>query len=261
MFFKMCMYASDAAYTPELLSKPESVWILDKIDVEGDAYGQSVVAHHKTENLIVVAFRGTIITSINNLLTDIDYAQIDYPQCKNCKVHKGFKTHFEEMSAMVQNSLAKARKARPTAKIICTGHSLGAALAIVFAVRLYENVPSLRGNIQLVTYGSPRVGNQAFVNYVNTFIGESKIFVVVYKGDPITSVPLVKQNYKHIGNGIRYKFSTNNSFAKENYNDSDPSFLAGLSTVWHANDHRQYTSIKDAQCYRRRIRRVLRKMK
>ena len=51
-------------------------------------------------------------------------------------------------------------------KVTLTGHSLGGAIAIVATAHLAANLPTSIG-LRTITYGSPRVGNQAFVDYVN----------------------------------------------------------------------------------------------
>ena len=50
-------------------------------------------------------------------------------------------------------------------KVTLTGHSLGGALATVATAHLAVNIPSI--SLRTITYGAPRVGNQAFIDFVN----------------------------------------------------------------------------------------------
>lgn len=52
-------------------------------------------------------------------------------------------------------------------RVTLTGHSLGGALAIIATAHLAVNLPPTI-KLRTITYGSPRVGNQAFVNFVNS---------------------------------------------------------------------------------------------
>lgn len=69
-------------------------------------------------------------------------------------------------SADVLAAVKKAISANSATKVTLVGHSLGGALATIGLLHLSHNLPS---NIQLkaVTYGMPRVGNDAFVSAVN----------------------------------------------------------------------------------------------
>ena len=150
-----------------------------------------------------ISFPRNIVTSLTNLLTDIEFSQTTFDKCTNCMVHKGFKKDFDKMAVNVLNYLTIVRETRLTANIICTGYSLGAALATLFSTYLYKNVSLLKGRIQVVVYGSPRVGNIPYANYINSSIVVPNIFMVVYKDDTITDVPTVKQKFYHIGSGVR----------------------------------------------------------
>ena len=50
----------------------------------------------------------------------------------------------------------------PTAKLIVTGHSLGAAQATLAALEINEYIKKID---VFYIYGSPRVGNKKFVEY------------------------------------------------------------------------------------------------
>ena len=58
--------------------------------------------------------------------------------------------------------------AEPKSKIFITGHSLGAALAVLCAAEIGAQDRSLGLNVTGVyTYGEPRVGNAAFQRFYN----------------------------------------------------------------------------------------------
>ncbi len=63
---------------------------------------------------------------------------------------------------MRRTVLLKQSKGRPPTKVICTGHSLGAALASLCGV--WASLQWLDADVRVVTFGSPAVGNQEFAN-------------------------------------------------------------------------------------------------
>lgn len=84
--------------------------------------------------------------------------------CEGCWAHLGFLLAYSEIIHRVNNSLAAATRLFPSYGITVTGHSLGAAVATLVAMRLRE----VGYQVDLYTYGSPRVGNLALVSYLTT---------------------------------------------------------------------------------------------
>ena len=67
-------------------------------------------------------------------------------------------------------TLARARRSvlmglsngRPPTKVVCTGHSLGAGVASICG--LWASLQWVEADVRVVTFGSPAVGNQAWVD-------------------------------------------------------------------------------------------------
>ncbi|XP_024370194.1 triacylglycerol lipase OBL1 [Physcomitrium patens] len=93
-------------------------------------------------------------------------------------------------------------KDNPRAKLFITGHSLGGALASLYATMLhYTGQTEIASKIGAVyTFGQPLVGDQDFVNYANSKL-KGKFFRVVYCNDVVPRVPFddIVMAYKHIG--------------------------------------------------------------
>jgi len=112
-------------------------------------------------------------------------------------MHSGFalviEAMYQEIIQVIHEELPSKDKPK---KIWVTGHSLGAALAILFALKysLEENLNnnSLGG---VYTYGCPKVGNQKFAEIFDSLLKE-KTFRFVNFGDYVTDVP---KNGKHVG--------------------------------------------------------------
>jgi hypothetical protein len=114
------------------------------------------------DDALVVAFRGTDSSNIHNWIIDLMIGQMSpYQGCPGCGVHSGFYAAWTALSEHVVNSLddfARASHPRPP-PILVTGHSLGSALATLAAYELSLGGYPVR---RVVTFGSPRVGNDAF---------------------------------------------------------------------------------------------------
>ena len=70
-------------------------------------------------------------------------------------------------------------------KVTTVGHSLGAALSLLDAVYLPLHIKGV--SFQTVLYGLPRVGNQAFADYVDAHV--TSFTRINNKEDPIPIVP------------------------------------------------------------------------
>lgn len=147
---------------------------------------------------VVVSFRGT--HSAGNWLANLDFgveACDDLPVAadSDCKVHSGFNTAWAAVKGSMYSFLADSQLAYPNYTVVVTGHSLGAAVGTIAAAHLRAGgVPCA-----LYTFGSPRVGNQGFVDLVQGQEGTN--YRVTHLDDPVPRVPPswdVMGAYRHL---------------------------------------------------------------
>jgi len=104
------------------------------------------------DGTLYVVFEGS--TTIHSWESNLNIGEIAFLKDESRKVHRGFYQEALLAKAYLQKNLAFREK------IVVTGHSLGAAIALLFASILHEN----GYDVTLLTFGSPPVGNQAFVS-------------------------------------------------------------------------------------------------
>ena len=84
--------------------------------------------------------------------------------------------------------------------MVVTGHSLGAALALLDSVYLSLHLPD-GTRMTMVGYGMPRVGNAAFADYVDAMNDADSVTVTVThinnQKDPIPVVPGLFLGFTH----------------------------------------------------------------
>jgi len=83
-----------------------------------------------------------------------------------------------------------------------TGHSLGGALCTLLAADLGASVKSGSRNftVTAINFGSPRVGNRAFVAMYNDLVPDS---VRVVNGDDLVPTLPALLGYRHVDHGVR----------------------------------------------------------
>ncbi|RKU43438.1 hypothetical protein DL546_005897 [Coniochaeta pulveracea] len=150
---------------------------------------QGLIAIDPVNALIVVSFRGS--HSVRNWITNIVFNFSDCTYTSNCQVHDGFAAAWAEISSSVLSGVKAARAAHPSYKIISTGHSLGGAIATLGAASLRQSGYA----VDLYTYGSPRVGNDAFTNFVTAQPGLE--VRVTHLDDPVPRLPPLLFGYRH----------------------------------------------------------------
>ena len=144
-----------------------------------------VISDHTYEQ-IVITFRGTISNA--DWDTDLDFVQDDASDiCKGCEVHGGFLGSWRGVRSIVLETWSGLQKQYAGYNTIVTGHSLGGAIANLCAAELTKNSTS-KGSISLYTYGSPRVGNPTFANFITSTL-ESNNYRVTHLNDPVPRLP------------------------------------------------------------------------
>lgn len=189
-------------------------------------------------DMIIVTFRGTSMFVADDWSTDFDFSWIKIDGMG--KAHMGFMialglTKFsnndqdllgdfngcwpKEMENNPEKPLAyyKIREKlkemlenNKNAKFIVTGHSLGAALAILF-----PSILALHGEKELLdrlegvyTYGQPRVGDEEFGQFMKNCLRRHNIkyYRIVYGYDIVPKVPFdnTLMTFKHFGKSIHF---------------------------------------------------------
>ena len=172
----------------------------------------------------VLVFRGTS-GKLQNWIHNFNAFPSKWP-CGGW-VHKGFKKIFDEIWDDIHTSLLSIR--RP---IFYTGHSLGAAMATLAA--------SLKPPSALYTFGSPRVGNAAFIHSLK----DIRIYRVINSRDIVSSTPpsLITFKFFHAGepyylNHKKYQYIRADNF-KENIDDLEEKSIYKR----HVNSHKWFPS-------------------
>jgi triacylglycerol lipase len=137
-----------------------------------------------TSPFAVLVFRGTE-QNIKDYLTDLEVGKLSLVKNKK-DVHEGFTEALDSVWSEIDGVLAQYN-----CPIFYTGHSLGAALATLAAAR---HAPSA-----VYTFGSPRVGNQAFI----ASLCNVPIYRIVDDEDVVTTVPSEAKGFRHVGTEVR----------------------------------------------------------
>ena len=133
------------------------------------------------------------------------------------KVHTGFLNSYK--TAGVRDKILASITAG-THYIKISGHSRGAALAVLCAVDLQYGFPAL--DIEAVLFGCPRVGNKAFARSYDRRVGKT---VRVENGnDIVTKIPFALMGYRHVGAKLHIgrarlplRFDANDHYPSEYY--------------------------------------------
>ncbi|KAL4426629.1 hypothetical protein ABPG74_003092 [Tetrahymena malaccensis] len=151
---------------------------------------QGIIGYAPDHNAIILTFRGTMIQYFGNIIRDLQFDKVPFPNCSisNCQVHKGFFQSFNDLKDQARYQLNIYKNKYPNSKVYITGHSLGAAIATIAVPYVYQWI----GNRQIdavYTFESPRVGNKAFSDWFT-----QQNFAILYgrithHNDPVVQNP------------------------------------------------------------------------
>jgi hypothetical protein len=156
------------------------------------ATAQFVLSHDGTTALLV--FRGTEPMNIVNWLTNFEATTRPFPGGGN--VHSGFYRNVEALWDRVTDAIAGASALE---SLYVAGHSMGGAMAVLAAARLFTPQyaawqPLVRG---VYTFGQPMVGDAAFKERFGGVLGEL-LYTHVYRRDLVPHMPP-----RSVGGGFR----------------------------------------------------------
>lgn len=137
----------------------------------------------------VIACRGTEPHEWNDIQADVDVAVVLAETAG--RVHRGFKKEVDDLWPELETVLTDN-----DLPLWFCGHSLGGAMATICAGRCF--LSHIASNpAALFTYGSPRVGDNAYIQYVDV-----DHYRWVNNNDIVTRVPPPWMGYRHGGQEI-----------------------------------------------------------
>jgi len=147
-------------------------------DSGGDQKDEVAFEVKQDNGISIIVIRGTANDA--NVLSDIDVRLVDDART-GIKLHKGFR----DVAVTIMQILDNTHTIEHTVHV--TGHSLGGAVAQIIGMWLHT-----RGkNVQVFSYGSPKVSNQVLSG------GQPTHWRVVRRSDPIPFTP--PWPYSHTG--------------------------------------------------------------
>jgi len=151
---------------------------------------------HELEDRVVVAFNGSSRTE--HYLTDLEYSleplqllgeeQAAFITSDEELVHTGFHQAYISMHDSLLQWIRQS-PSRADKSLMVVGHSMGGALATLCCRYMSEVAPYSQNKsmLGLISFGSPRVGNEVFASALEGRVGE--IWRLVCENDLVTTLP------------------------------------------------------------------------
>jgi hypothetical protein len=200
----------------------KAAWAADAAMLAYARYGERRMTDAELDaDFALCAFRGTERDDPNDFASDFNILLMHEPDYRPvsrdpqpplghlsfithlfsepCLVHRGFQLALNQVWEKVHTLVTDYRRQHPQSEICFTGHSLGAALAVLAFSRFADP------DISLYTFGCPRVGDAAFRDRVLSNQGRG-ICRFVNFNDAVTHVPLENFLYRQTPQEC-YKFS------------------------------------------------------
>lgn len=147
-----------------------------------------MVAIDPTNEHIVVSFRGAqYLGALSQIIADL----IPCPAvCEECHCHHGFYQTWTDVRDETISLVAEAQREYPDYSLVLTGHSLGAAQALLAAAEFRTN----NTQAELFNYGQPHVGDETFAEYVTS---QGDNYRVTHTDDPAPRIGEPSLGYRH----------------------------------------------------------------
>jgi len=151
------------------------------------------VGYDPTMHEVIVSHQGTVPHNVIPLVLDAEFIPtpmaldpILFPGVPlTVLVHSGFQIAHARAASDILKSVNKTMTEYGVNTVTIVGHSLGAAIALLDSIYLPLHLPP-SAEFRIIGYGLPRVGNQAFADYVDA---HAHLAHINNKEDPIPTLP------------------------------------------------------------------------
>ena len=156
---------SDGKYYPDIIFSKAVQYIGDPIAISTGDNNINACLVGQTAMGIIVAFRGTLPTTLVDWFQDLLIEPVPSPGLPG-KVHYGFQAAVQ---AMYPKILVAVKSFNPSVSnpVYVTGHSKGGGMAPLAAYLLRRDRVPLQ---QVITFAAPKSGNDAFATAYNSAI-------------------------------------------------------------------------------------------
>lgn len=155
-------------------------------------------------NVWTLAFRGTdnAANIVNDLTLGVrtleDLREHNELPFSRHEIHMGFLREYKNLRSKrtftdLLSRIKKMAEENSEFRILLTGHSLGGAVATVCVADILMNTAIGAHKIALITFGSPRVGNDVFASWIDHSCLSKNLRVEVVS-DPVVSQPAQDYN-------------------------------------------------------------------
>lgn len=198
---------------------------------------RAIVGFNLDYNAIFVSYRGS--SNIINWINDVRLKFI-YPFDYNLEA--GVETRFYNIYSKVYDDVIKSIHYTSDIfgvnDILLTGHSLGAISTILaYDLSHYYDQYNIIG---LITFGSPRIGNDAFTKSINSLLIDYS-YRVVHNNDVVPHLPPIEFNYSHVNTEILY--NENNSEYTICFNPKKCNSYCNNDSCLNTYDHLNYLNV------------------
>ena len=173
------------------ISSPKYVTSPPESDEDAQAYLWT------DDTTVYVTFRGS--SNMDDFAADVDVISKElFDDDRDINVHRGFLKQFLSIEPQIRDFLNNDPKAQALSTILVCGHSLGGGLAHIaapFYGEMFNGDKLLRKSIFCHTFGSPRTGNDAFVDWFHKNVQEN--YRVANYQDPIPTIP-IRSVFSHV---------------------------------------------------------------
>eukprot|EP01061_Rhynchopus_euleeides_P036484 TRINITY_DN614_c0_g2_i1.p1 TRINITY_DN614_c0_g2~~TRINITY_DN614_c0_g2_i1.p1 ORF type:complete len:282 (+),score=128.84 TRINITY_DN614_c0_g2_i1:54-899(+) len=214
--------------------------VVSNVKHDGQAF---VVRTNLSE--IIVSFRGS--HNIPNWVSDLTFDKVHLKWDgvpSNIEVHQGFLHSYEALQTDVNTWVKQAVADCANCTIHITGHSLGAAQAVlcVTDLRLQGMKP------EMWNFGLPRVGGKAFATWFDglTTANNQTVFRMVNKKDMVPHLPPPATFYHHVATEV-WRVPKNGSYVVCDGSGEDPKCS---KSVWDIEEsilaHLSYMGLEES---------------
>nr|ABN45742.1 lipase [Antrodia cinnamomea] len=204
----------------------------------GDSIQYWFVGYDPTLETVIVSHQGTDPSEILPLITDADIEKTTLDSSlfpglsSDIEVHSGFANEQSKTATDVLSAVQSAMSKHSASKVTVVGHSLGAAIALLDAVYLPLHISD--ATFSFIGYGLPRVGNQAFANYVDA--QPTSVTHINNEEDPIPICPGMSLGFVHPSGEVHIEDSGEWAACPGQDNPSTQCIVGDVPSIWDGDE-------------------------